>query len=74
MGCIRGLQEYTSIKGSHIVSKCDEYVSYDKFEDLDLDMLENWMKAQNEVVARHNQYLKGKEVKNKLKKASKDFE
>ena len=72
-GCFRGLHEYTSIKGTHVISSNYEDVCCDKFEDLDLTLFENWIKSQMEVVARHNQYLKDKAVKKNLKKASKDF-
>lgn len=73
-GNFRGLHEYTSIKGTHIISSNYEDVCYDKFEDLDLKLFENWIKSQLGIVARHNQYLKDKAEKRNLKKASKDFE
>jgi len=72
-GRARGLQEYVGVKGNHLVSKCDEDISLVSYDEFNIELFENWIKNQTEVVARHDKYLKDKEIKRNEKKANQDF-
>lgn len=72
-GRARGFQEYIGVNGNHIVSKCDEDLSMVSYDEFNIELFENWIKNQTEVVARHDKYLKDKEIKRNEKKANQDF-
>lgn len=72
-GRARGLQEYISVKGNHVVSKCDEDLNLVSYDEFNIELFENWIKTQTELVARHDAYLKQKEIDKNLKNANKDF-
>lgn len=72
-GRARGFQEYIGVKGYHSISKCDEDISLVSYDEFNIELFENWIKNQTEVVARHDKYLKDKEIKRNEKKANQDF-